>query len=365
MNLRLSLAGAQSMIKGRPWLRADEQLGYRELPPAGTLLKVQDMNGDFLGWAVSEGPRRLPAFRVVSRERHADLGRDWWAARLERAAAARRGLELGDGPRRLVNAEADELPGVTLDEAGGQHFLSVSSPGIAAFCEVIEAAWLSLARPQGLWRRFGAPGAWGPWSRSPLAPASPGRLRITEGALSAEADLDKDAASALPPWPLERRGVRQWLAHEAGAQRVLLLGPQPGELECAQAAAPQSLSAPPGSLFKALAKAAPMGADRLLVQVPLSSKESFGRFEPLRQGPRLLADLAAVSAPGAQIVLASLHADLQKAQAWERLWAESGLAQPAQLERVLGPERDLPEDPAWPEGRVPRAYLFRLPGSLR
>jgi hypothetical protein len=364
MNLRLSLGGAQSMIKGRPWLRADEQLGYRELPPAGTLLKVQDMNGDFLGWAVSDGPRRLPAFRVVSRERHADLGTDWWAGRLERAAAARRGLQLGPGPRRLVHAEADELPGVTLDEAGGQHFLSVSSPGIAAFTEVIEAAWLGLERPQGLWRRFGAPGAWGPWSRSPLAPASPGRVAQAEGALAAELDLDQDAAAELPAWPLERRSVRQWLAGASGS-RLLLLGPGPGEREAALAAGPQSLSAPAGSLFKALAKATPLGADRLLAQVPAQSKESFGRFDALRQGARLLADLAAASAPGAEIVLSSSHPDLQKAQAWERLWAESGLAEPPALERVLGPERDLPEDPAWPEGRAPRAYLFRAPGTLR
>ena len=335
MNLRLSLAGAQAMIQGRPWLRADEQLGYRELPPAGTLLRVQDMNGDFLGWAVSEGPRRQPAFRVVSRERHADLGREWWAARLERAAAARRGLDLGEGPRRLVNAEADGLPGLVLDQVGGQHFMSFSSPGVAPFAEVIEAAWLGLQRPQGLWRRFGAPGAWGPWSRSPLLPASPGVLRVAEGALKAGLDLDADAALALPPWPLERRAVRGWLAEAGPGQRLLLLGAWVGERDAAEAAAPRSLSAPTGSLFKALAKAPPLGADRLLVQVPSASKESFGRFDALRQGPRLLADLAAAAAPGAQIVLASEHPQLQKAQAWERLWAESGAgpARTAQLAR--------------------------------
>jgi 23S rRNA G2069 N7-methylase RlmK/C1962 C5-methylase RlmI len=353
------------MIKGRPWLRADEQLGYRILPPAGTLLKVQDMKGDFLGWAVSEGPNRLPAFRVVSRERRADLGSEWWAAHLERAVSARRALQLGSGPRCLINAEADGLPGLTLDEAGGQHFISYSSPGIAAFADVIEAAWLSQQRPKGLWRREGAPGAWGPWSRSPLMPASPGRLRLAEGPLSLDLDLDKDAALGIPAWPLERRAVRQWLAEASAGQRVLLLGAQAGEAETAQAAGARTLSAPSGSLFKALPKAPKLGADVVLVDVPASSKESFGRFEPRRQGSRLLSDLADATAPGGQILLSSAHPDLQHAGPWERLWADSGLEPVPALERVLGPEPDLPEVPAWPEGRQPRAYLFRLPGSVR
>jgi hypothetical protein len=360
MNLRLSLAGTRFMIKGHPYLRVDQQLSYRLPPPAGTLLKVQDTQGDFLGWCLSDGPGAAPAFRVVSRERRADLGPEWWSAQLERALGRRRALDLGPGPRRLVHGEADGLPGVAVDEADGQLLLSVSSPGAAHYVDLIEAGLKSLGRQRGLWRRLGAEGAWGAWHRSPLYPASPSLFALAEGPLRAQVNLDQDEFAAVPAWPLRRRSVRAWLAQTEGD--LFLWGGQPGELELAKAGQ-RDLQAPGGSLFKAVAKAAPGSMARLLVQVPAASKESFGRFDAVKQGPRLITDLAKAAAPGAQLLLASEHSGLASAAGWQALWREAGMQDQATLEKVLGPEADLPEFDAWPEGRAPRAYLFRYSGA--
>ena len=360
MNLRLSLAGTRFLLKGHPYLRVDQQLGYRVPPPAGTLLKIQDTQGDFLGWCVSDGPDAAPCFRVVSRERRADLGQDWWSAQLERALGRRRPLELGPGPRRLVHGEADGLPGVTVDEVDGQLFLGVSSPGLAHYLERIEAGLKSLGRQRGLWLRLAQDGGWGPWHRSPLYPGSPAIVSMGEGPLRAAVNLDADGSADVPAWPLARRSVRAWLAQTQGD--LFLWGGQAGELELAKAGQ-QDLQAPGGSLFTAVAKAAPASQSRLLVQVPAASKESFGRFDAVKQGPRLLKDLARAAAPGAQLLLASEHAGLASAAGWEALWREAGMQADAVLERVLGPEPDLPEFDAWPEGRAPRAYLFRYGGA--
>ena len=360
MNLRLSLAGTRFLIKGHPYLKVDQQLSYRLPPPAGTLLKIQDSQGDFLGWCLSDGPGAAPCFRVVSRERRADLGQDWWSAQLERALARRRALDLGTGPRRLVHAEADSLPGVRVDEVDGQLLLSVSSPGAAHYIDLIEAGLKGLRRQRGLWRRLGAEGAWGAWHRSPLYPDSPSLISMAEGPLRASVNLDQDDHAMAPAWPLERRSVRAWLGQSQGD--LFLWGGQPGELELAKSGQ-QDLQAPGGSLFKAVAKAAPGSQARLLVQVPAASKESFGRFDAVKQGPRLITDLAKLAAPGAQLLLASEHPGLASAAGWEALWREAGLQEQASLEKVLGPEPDLPEFDAWPEGRAPRAYLFRFHGA--
>ncbi len=74
MNLRLSLAGTKVLIQGDPWIAPQAQLCYRVPPEAGALLCVQDSNGDFLGWCVSDGPKASPAFQVLGRERMLDLG---------------------------------------------------------------------------------------------------------------------------------------------------------------------------------------------------------------------------------------------------------------------------------------------------
>jgi 23S rRNA G2069 N7-methylase RlmK/C1962 C5-methylase RlmI len=360
MNLRLSLAGTRFLIKGHPYLRVDQQLSYRLPPPPGTLLKIQDTQGDFLGWCLSDGPGAAPCFRVVSRERRADLGQDWWSALLERALGRRRSLALGPGPKRLVHAEADGLPGLAVDEVDGQLLMSVSSPGVARYLELIEAGLKSLGRQRGLWLRLGVEGAWGPWHRSPLYPDSPSMISMAEGPLRASVNLDQDDRAAVPAWPLARRSVRAWLAQSEGG--LFLWGGQAGELELAKAGQ-KGWRAPGGSLFKAVAGLEPGSQARLLVQVPAASKESFGRFDAVKQGPRLMRDLANAAAPGAQLLLASEHSGLASAAGWEALWREAGLQDQTALEKVFGPEPDLPEFDAWPEGRAPRAYLFRFSGA--
>jgi 23S rRNA G2069 N7-methylase RlmK/C1962 C5-methylase RlmI len=359
MNLRLSLAGTAILMKGHPWIAPNAQLSYRLPPPAGTLLKVQNSTGDFLGWALSEGPRRSPAFRVVSRERRCELGEAWWQAVVERALG-RRPDSLGKGsPRRLLDGEADGVPGLLCEACGPLAFLSSASEGLAPFLPLIEKALIDQTRLRGLWRRFlGAKGDWEPWHRAPLAPLSAARFEAIENGLSMKLDLDADARALVPPWPVERRSWRAWAAGNCKGRRVLVLGPLDGEAAAAEAAKPERFQRLDKGFINGLKKAVAWRPDRLLVDVPLQSVESFGRFDAAKHGPRLLQSLAEAAAPGAELLLSSEHKSLAGAEAWEDAWRKAGLA--ARMTQVLAPGPDCPELPYFPEGRRRRAFVFSL-----
>jgi len=360
MNLRLSLKGTSSLLKGHPWIAADAQLSYRTPPPAGTLMKVQDTQGNFLGWALSEGPGRFPAFRVASRLRHCELGDAWWQGVVEQALGRRRAAGVDErGPWRLLNGEADGVPGLLCDACGPLAFLSVSSEAVAGFVPLIEKALIAQTRLRGLWRRFADPaGAWGPWHRAPLAPLSPARFEAVEGGLRAALDLDNDARGTIPPWPVERRSWRAWAAAAGPGRRVLALGSVDGEAAAARASGPERLEALADGFLDGLDAALKWRPQRLLVDVPAASVERFGRFDAAKHGPRLLQALARAADPSAELLLCSEHPSLAGAEAWQDAWAKAEV--PARLLQVLGPGPDCPDLPGFPEGRLRKAFVFTL-----
>jgi hypothetical protein len=360
MNLRLSLAGSAALLKGHPWIAADAQLSYRLPPPPGTLVKVQDSQGNFLGWALSEGPGVHPAFRMLSRLRRSDFGEGWWQEVVEQALARRRSLSFDDkAPRRLLDSEADAVPGLRCDAVHGVGFLSSSSPSLEPFLPLIEKALINQAWLRGLWRRLAGPGSvWGPWHRSPLAPLSPARCEAAEGRLRARLDLEADALAAAPPWPVEQRSWRAWAAAACPGRRVLALGHLDGETAAAQAARPERFEQIGAGFIQGLKGALAWRPDRLLVDVPVQSREHFGRFDAAKHSPRLLAALAGASAPDAELLLTSRHPSLAGAEAWQDAWLKSGAQ--ARLVQVLAPGADCPELPGFAEGRRTRAFVFTL-----
>jgi 23S rRNA G2069 N7-methylase RlmK/C1962 C5-methylase RlmI len=359
MNLRLSLAGAQSFIKGAPWIDPQDQLSFRQPPAAGMLLRVQTAEGDFLGWCVSDGPHGAPAFRVLSRERHVDFGAAWAAALVEQALAKRRGLALPGGPQRLIHAEADALPGLSVDVCDGIALASYRSPGLFSFAELLEAPLVQQARLRGLWVRQAAGEGWTPWTRSARLPLSPARFTVNESGLSAGVDLEKEADGPGLPWPIERRRWRAWAQEQSAGQRVLVLGGLEGEAKAARPGAAE-LSTPAGSIFKALAQARGLKPQRLLIDVPESSKESFGKFDAAQHLSRLLADVAGVCEPGALLLCTSEVRPLWHAKNWEEAWAKACPQGAPSLEAVLGPEPDFPEHPQWVQGRARKAFIFKI-----
>ncbi|MFN3293733.1 MAG: RSP_2647 family RNA methyltransferase [Gemmobacter sp.] len=111
-------AEARALRHGFPWVYSDELVTDRRtqaLAP-GALAVLEDAERRPLGLVTVNTGSRIIA-RMLDRDPAAQIGRDWFAARLARALALRD--RLYPAPfYRLVHAESDGLPGVVIDRFG-------------------------------------------------------------------------------------------------------------------------------------------------------------------------------------------------------------------------------------------------------
>jgi 23S rRNA (cytosine1962-C5)-methyltransferase len=126
-------AEARAIRHGFPWVYADELVTDRRtmaLAP-GTLAVLEDNERRPMG-LVTVNPKSKIIARMLDRDPAAEIGQDWFSARIGRALALRE--RLYDAPfYRLVHAEADGLPGVIIDRFGD---LAVIQPN-AAWAETL------------------------------------------------------------------------------------------------------------------------------------------------------------------------------------------------------------------------------------
>jgi 23S rRNA (cytosine1962-C5)-methyltransferase len=109
---------AQHFRFGAPWAYADQLVMDRRARaiPAGAIVELRDAEQRPLGAAAFNAGSKIAA-RLLDRDPAAEIGVDWFAARLRRALALRE--TLFDTPfYRLIHAEADGMPGVVIDRFG-------------------------------------------------------------------------------------------------------------------------------------------------------------------------------------------------------------------------------------------------------
>ena len=133
-------AEARAIRHGFPWVYADELVTDRRtqaLEP-GTLARLEDAERRPLG-TVTVNPRSKILARMLDRDPEAVIGRDWIAARLDRALALRARL-YAEPFYRLVHAEADGLPGVIVDRFGAVAVIQPNAAWAEALLPEIAAA---------------------------------------------------------------------------------------------------------------------------------------------------------------------------------------------------------------------------------
>jgi len=126
--------------RGAPWTYGNQIVldrRTRALAP-GTLVVLEDGARNPLGCAAFN-PKSKIAVRMLDPDPAADIGRDWFTARLSTALELRD--RLYDTPHyRLVHAEADGLPGVVIDRFGDAAVVQPNAAWAECLLEELVAA---------------------------------------------------------------------------------------------------------------------------------------------------------------------------------------------------------------------------------
>jgi len=111
-SVRLSTRGAARLLARHPWVYRSDIVGANDIPP-GTLVRVHDARGKFLGSALYSSSSQI-AIRMISHGSVADLPA-LIAERIRAAIAYRKNLVSDTDAYRIVFSEADFLPGLIVD----------------------------------------------------------------------------------------------------------------------------------------------------------------------------------------------------------------------------------------------------------
>jgi 23S rRNA (cytosine1962-C5)-methyltransferase len=137
----------RSLLRRHPWVFSGAIDALHGQAASGDTVEVCAHDGSFLAWAAYSPSSRIIA-RVWDFARDTAIDDAFFARRIAAAVALRRTLlppELS--AYRVVNAESDGLPGLTVDRYAGQLVLQATSAGAAANRERIARA---LAAATGL-----------------------------------------------------------------------------------------------------------------------------------------------------------------------------------------------------------------------
>jgi len=135
--------------QGHPWVFSNEiRTSVKDLPSGGTV-DVVDAKGAFVGRGYAN-PASLIAVRLLTRNRREDVDHPaFYTGRLRLAAAYRQAVLPERSSMRLVNAEADGLPGLVVDRYGDVLAVQISTLGMEVRSEAIQRALTEVFGPKG------------------------------------------------------------------------------------------------------------------------------------------------------------------------------------------------------------------------
>lgn len=226
---------------GHPWVIADRYTSRWPQAPCGSLVELAAEDGASLGTALYD-----PGARIVARRLSPeliDLDRRWLVARLEQARRSRSWLDFGDTTvTRLVNAEGDGLPGLTVDRYGDFLMVQYYTPAWEKSLPVLATALQDVHAPRGIYAKFrpqetrklaAGKKARPPQGRLLAGEPAPDDLTVRENGLLFRVDLVRDLHTGL--FHDQRRNRREFQRLAAGC-RVLNLFAYTGAFSVAAAA---------------------------------------------------------------------------------------------------------------------------------
>lgn len=226
---------------GHPWVVAD---AYTKKWPAGKVGQTVDLcdgQGRFLATALLDPQERIAA-RVLARAR-IRLEKPWLVKRLQSAIKLRREhADLTESDAyRLVNAEGDVLPGLTVDRYADYLMIQLYSGAWRPHLKLITQILQELLSPLGIYekqrpqktRELEAAGDSKNFGRLLAGSAAPQRLEVRENGLTFLVSLEQGLNTGLF---LDQRRNRCDLMKRVEGKRVLNLFAYTGAFSVAAAA---------------------------------------------------------------------------------------------------------------------------------
>jgi len=225
---------------GHPWIIADSHTKRWPAGQAGQVIDLVDGQGHFQATALLDPQERIVA-RVLSRER-VRLDRAWLAKRLQAAFELRRThADLTDTDAyRLVNAEGDGLPGLTVDRYGSYLMVQTYCSGWRPYLQLLTQVLQDQFAPRGIYektrphktRELEAVSDTKNYGRLLAGAPAPLRLEVQENGLTFLVSLEQGLNTGL--FLDQRRNRRDLMCRSAG-KRVLNLFAYTGAFSVAAA----------------------------------------------------------------------------------------------------------------------------------
>ena len=215
--------GVRSLTKGHLWIFSGAVTKVTGRPGPGDVVALVDGGNHHVGWAWYSPDSRIRA-RVLSLRPDEKFPEGWWLERVKGARELRSALEGEEGTTafRLVNAEADGLPGVIVDLYGPTAVVQALTPGADRLKKEL-ARWIAGEFSlKSIWekgddviRRFeGLPSL----KRSLLGPEPLAPVAVREHGLNYEVDITAGQESL---WFSDQRRNRALVAGLSKGARVL------------------------------------------------------------------------------------------------------------------------------------------------
>jgi 23S rRNA (cytosine1962-C5)-methyltransferase len=368
---------------GAPWLFSNEiEMPAKTLTP-GAVVNVIGDDGRVFGTGYFN-PKSLIAVRLLDPAADVAIDAGFLAAKLKRALSLRETLYRAPF-YRLVNAEGDGMPGLTVDRFADVLVVQISTAGMEALLEPLLAALGETLGPARIVLRADAPARALEGLESYVRAGDVGRIAVEENGVRYFADI---ASGQKTGWYYDQRDNRAFIASLSGGKSVLdaycysggfaLAAARAGAKEVAgldssapalalaeDAAAANGLSCKfvKADVFEELER---LWAAREKFDVVIADPPPFVKakkdLESGAKAYRKLARLAAsVTAPGGLLLVASCSHNISPerfAQECAAGIARAGHA--ARLIRQAGAPCDHPIHPMLPESAYLKALVYAL-----
>ena len=388
----------QMLELGHPWIISDSHTKRWPQTKPGQVVSLIDNKGRFLATALADPQDRIVA-RVLSREL-IKLDHSWMKKRLAAALDLRQQhVELGDtNACRLVNAEGDGMPGLTVDRYADYLMVQLYCGGWRPHLPLVTQALQELLSPRGIYektrpqktRELEASGESKRYGRLLTGIAAPERLEVRENGLNFLVSMEQGLNTGLfLDQRINRRelmtrvqekrvlnlfsytGAFSVAAAASGAQQVTSVDASPGYTEWAQnnfginRLNPKRHVFIVGDCLSVLADLALQGKryDIILMDPPSFSTTAKSRF-PTRGGT---SDLVTAALPLLQnnglLITSSNHQKLDLADYLKELRRASiKTGSELRVVSISGQPEDFPYPVTFPEGRYLK-YVVSVKGA--